>query len=295
MFKPEQISKLSETISAMWLLINAQPLSEAAIDIFIDDVSGIPFESVMLAMLTARRQCKSRISIGDLMKQLQNMDGRPSAEEAWSIASQVMNEAVTVIWTTEIAEAWQVAFPLVEMGDKFSAARAFKEKYESAVLIARSERRTAHWIANIGDDQGLRQLAIEQATNERKLSPEYAMQLLPSYKPVADGVYAAIDSKVTGLIENKIAIIAPLDRVAEIKTAAEKHNERIAGLKKAAGVADERPDRTKCKRDSLAIFEQAESMGIFADNAESKLWAAKAASGDDMRELQIRILSRGTP
>lgn len=292
MFNPAQLSKISETISAMWLLINAQPLSEAAIDIFIDDVADVSFDSVMLAMASARRQCRSRISIGDIMQQLQNMDGRPSAEEAWGIASQVMDEAATVVWTNEIAEAWQIAYPLLEMGDKFSAARAFKEKYEQVVSNARLTRRPAQWLANIGTDQGLRQHAIEQAVNERKLSPDHAMKLLPNHKPVSAGVYAAIESKVSVMIEDKSAKSAPLDRVASIKTAAEKHNERIAEMKKAAGVAVERPDRTKCKRDSLAIFEDADGKGVFADDADRKSWLAKAGNGDDMRELQIRIFDK---
>ncbi|WP_230684400.1 hypothetical protein, partial [Streptococcus pneumoniae] len=76
----------SEAINGTWVLFNNQALSDFALDVFLEDVDGYSFVDVMTAIRNARKQAKGRISIGDIMQQMNNMDGRPSAEEAWALA-----------------------------------------------------------------------------------------------------------------------------------------------------------------------------------------------------------------
>ena len=295
MFNDQELVKISEAINGTWLLVNNQALSEIALDIFLDDVDGYSFVAVMTAIRNARKQAKGRISIGDIMQHLDNLDGRPSWEEAWATASQSLDEYTTVVWTAETAEAFGVASPLLDIGDKFNAAKAFKEKYDSLVSDNRLNQKPVAWIANIGTDSGSRQQVIQQAIAEGKFSKEQALHLLPNHKPVAKGTYEAIKTTVSLMIENKGANVGhhELDKVAAIKRAGELQQARIAELKKAAQINESsRNDGTKSKRDSLAIFEDAERLGVFTSDSERKAWCAKAANGDSMKDLQVMMLAK---
>ena len=56
-----------------------------------------------------------------------------SADEAWAIAIESLDEDKTIVWTEEMAQSFGFVRALVEMGDKFSAARAFKDRYSALV------------------------------------------------------------------------------------------------------------------------------------------------------------------
>lgn len=292
MFNNQEVLKISEAITGTWLLVNNQALSDVALDIFLDDVECYPFLAVMTAIRNARKQAKGRVSVGDIMQCLSDLDGRPSADEAWAIASQVLDESATVVWNDEIMQAWSIACPLLEMGDKFNAARAFKEKYEQVVDRSRSNNIAVKWLANIGTDNDLRQRAIEQALSKKIITHTQAKHWLPNHV-VSEGAYAAIKSNVSLMIENKSANSGHvmLERSEELRRAAQVHQDRIAELKKAAGVeAEARPDGAKSKRDSLAIFEDAERLGVFKNDKERKEWCAKAANGENLKGLQALML-----
>ena len=88
MFNDQELVKISEAINGTWLLVNNQALSDFALDVFLEDVDGYSFVDVMTAIRNARKQAKGRISIGDIMQHLDNLDGRPNSDEAWATASQ---------------------------------------------------------------------------------------------------------------------------------------------------------------------------------------------------------------
>lgn len=297
MFSNPEIVKISEALNGSWLLVNGQPLSEVALDIFIDDVEVYPFAVVMTAISKARKQAKGRMTISDIMRHIESQDGRPTADEAWALAYQTTCETETVVMTEEIAEAWGAVTGLIEAGDKFNASKAFKEKYESLVAASRESAKPAAWFVNAGSDRELLAQAVEAARQEGKLNITQAAHYLTMEQ--SEGAYAAIESKVALLIESKGASAShfELDRISSIKQAGDLHQQRIAEMKKAAGVEEKpRIDGTKCKRDSLAIFEDAERAGVFESDKERKEWCAKAANGESMRELQIRMLqSRAKP
>ena len=68
-------------------------------------------------------------------------DVRPGAEEAWAIALRSQDEADTVVWTAECAEACSLAKPVMALGDEVGARMAFKEAYVRLVAAARAARR----------------------------------------------------------------------------------------------------------------------------------------------------------
>ena len=80
----------------------------------------------------------------DIVERLESCDGRPTAAEAWALALAADDEAETVVWTPEIAEARSAAKPALDIGDKVGARQAFVEAYERRVAEARRELRPAY-------------------------------------------------------------------------------------------------------------------------------------------------------
>lgn len=216
-------------------------------------------------------------------------DGRPSTEEAWGIASRLIDENDTVIITTEMQEAWGVASSLFEIGDKFSAARAFKEKYEHLVFDNRARIVAVKWVAALGFNVELRQQAVQEAVKKNLISIEYAQSIAPNCT-ISHGAFAAIENHAKVLLEDKSVKLVNSERLDDIKNAAQSHKERIDALKAATGVNEKRVDGARCRRDSLAIFEEAERIGIFSSQFEKNRWCKIAASGESMRDLQVIIL-----
>lgn len=93
------------------------------------------------------------------------LDGRPDENEAWAVALTSQDERETVVWTSEMAEAFTVARPLLNVGDEVGARMAFKDAYKRLVTEARSLNRPALWNVSAGWDAGRHQLAIQDAVN----------------------------------------------------------------------------------------------------------------------------------
>ncbi|MBK1688896.1 hypothetical protein [Rubrivivax gelatinosus] len=104
---------------------------------------------------------------GDIVAKIEGIvaraDSRPSPEEAWAIALQARDEALTVIWTDEIAQAWDAARRVLELGDEVGARMAFREVYGRLLEAARAERSPARWQASIGTDKALAADALRRA------------------------------------------------------------------------------------------------------------------------------------
>lgn len=96
-------------------------------------------------------------------------DGRPGAEEAWSIALAGRDEAETIVWTAEIAQAWGVVQPVMQAGDLIGARMAFKEAYSRIVGDARAQREPLRWIAALGHDSTRHLDALRRAADLGRL------------------------------------------------------------------------------------------------------------------------------
>lgn len=102
----------------------------------------------------------------DLIAQLQGLaadDGRPGPEEAWATALRGTDEADTIVWTAETAQAWAIASPVLRGGDEVGARMAFKEAYGRLVDEARRQHVAASWQASLGHDPYRRQQALAAA------------------------------------------------------------------------------------------------------------------------------------
>lgn len=113
-------------------------------------------------------------------------DGRPGPEEAWAIVIKGRDEAETLVWTAEMAEAWGVAKAVMDSGDDVGARMAFREAYSRLVQEAREQSRPAAWSATLGHDERRRALAIQEAVDKGRLQRDDVDHLLPQLAAPAD-------------------------------------------------------------------------------------------------------------
>lgn len=150
-------------------------------------------------------------------------DGRPGPEEAWAIAATARNEAETVVWTEEIAEAYGAAQPV--MADRVAARMAFVEVYARLVAKARAKGQPVRWVTCLGHDPARRAEAIRLAL---KLGRRPA-------DGVTEEVLALPAPDVAGLLTGPAPGDTPakreaLQRMAELRQALAESQERASTL-----------------------------------------------------------------
>lgn len=107
-----------------------------------------------------------------LIGHLQANDGRPSADEAWSMCPR--SEYESVVWTEEMAQAYGLAAPLLEHGDQVAARKAFIDRYESLVAKSRAAGVPVKVTPSFGWDAAGREAAVLRAVERGLLTAEKA-------------------------------------------------------------------------------------------------------------------------
>lgn len=167
------------------LLNRGKPLTATQKAMYFRAMAAHPYEVVRKALdAHVRDPERGRFfpMPADLLAQLQGAaqaDGRPGADEAWSIAVLGFDERVTIVWTAEIAEAWGIAKPVFDLGDEVGARVAFRDAYNRLVAAARAACRAPAWTAALGFDTAGRAKAIAAAV-ERGLLPRSELLALPA-------------------------------------------------------------------------------------------------------------------
>ncbi len=151
-------------------------LSEAAARVMADDLAAFPLRQVLGALTRCRRELKGRLTVAAIVERLD--DGRPGPNEAWAMIPQ--DESGSVVWTSEMAEAYGVAAPLLAEGQVIAARSAFIEAYAANVTRARAEQRTPHWFPSLGHDPLTRAAALDDAVRKGRLAVDHAQSLLPA-------------------------------------------------------------------------------------------------------------------
>jgi hypothetical protein len=149
--------------------------SEPAARIFCADLDGYPDASVIKALAKCRREVKGLLTVQDVVSRID--DGRPGAEEAWSMMP--FDERQSVVWSDEMASAFGICGPLLAQGDRVAARMAFKEAYNRLVATAREEGRKVNWTPSLGHDKGGRESVLMAAVEAGRLSYEHASDLVP--------------------------------------------------------------------------------------------------------------------
>lgn len=110
-------------------------------------------------------------------------DSRPTADEAWATALLSRDEAETVVWTLETAQAFATCRTVLDLGDEVGARMAFKGAYDRLVARARHERQPVAWQASLGWDPDRRERALTDAGTAGLLPAPHVAALLPPPDP----------------------------------------------------------------------------------------------------------------
>ncbi|RQO83510.1 hypothetical protein [Acidovorax sp. FJL06] len=168
-----------------------QQVSPTAAAMLADDLCCYPREVLAKAMARVRTEHTGRLTPKAILDRIDEVMGRPGANEAWAMALNALDERATVVWTSEMAEAWGVARDVAAEGDLVGARMAFISAYERLVRTARDERRLPEVTVSVGWDGELRGQAVEKAVQLGYLTKEKAAEHLPSlgftpaFNPVA--------------------------------------------------------------------------------------------------------------
>jgi uncharacterized protein (DUF4415 family) len=196
-----------------------------------DDLSAYPRDVLAKALSRVRTEHTGKLTPKAVLDRIDEVMGRPAANEAWAIAVTALDERNTIVWTSEMQEAWGVARDLGARGDMVGARMAFISSYERLCRTAREERRTPAVTVSVGWDQELRAPAVERAVSLGYLSAEEASKHAPAlaFSPVF----------------NPVALLT--GNVVPVKDAPPEVRERLAVLRKtlADSAANQREERTR--------------------------------------------------
>ena len=158
------------------------------------DLDAYPANQVLGALTRCRREVKGRLTLADVITRLD--DGRPGAEEAWSMIPR--DEYRSVIWTREMARAFGIAQPLIADGDLIAARMAFKETYTAACQRARDSGELVKWTPSYGFDKSGRAKAINDAVERKLLTRQEGQAMIEHVAPeYVDGSDRALTGPVS--------------------------------------------------------------------------------------------------
>lgn len=159
-------------------------------------------------------------------------DDRPGAEEAWALALTSRDEAATVVWTEETAQAFAICRPVLETGDEVGARMAFKDAYNRLVLAARRAGRLPQWRASLGWDMAQRESVLTRALEQQRLPAPQARVLLPA-PAQDDGVSSdTVRQNLKRLRQLVATMVSPSERMRKAQEQeAAKQRAEVAGRK----------------------------------------------------------------
>lgn len=170
MATPELIQAIAVTAE-----LCGRTFSPEAARMFVDDLDGFEEQAIAVALRRCRREVRGMLTVQDVVSRID--DGRPGPEEAWAMLPK--DEGMSAVWTDEMAEAFGVAAPLLDAGDKVAARMAFKEAYATRINAARDQRRPPNWTVSLGHDPRGRDVALAEAVSLNRLSLEQARSYAP--------------------------------------------------------------------------------------------------------------------
>lgn len=194
----------------------------------------------------------------DVIAQLEGLaeaDGRPGAEEAWAMCLRGRDEAETIVWTREMAEAWAVAKSVFDVGDEVGARMSFREAYGRMVDSARRLRMPAAWSLSLGQDPARRIEAVRAAVSAGRLPESELLALAP---PAGDLL--------------RLAYEAPNGQAS---TAEQRARESLRALNERLKARQAEPSR-----DAAAKARTRERQAEIAAQVAAQIGAGEASAGD---------------
>lgn len=180
--------------------VMGQQISPTALAMMAKDLSVYHQDVVIEALGILRRESKFKMTLAAVIEKVEQLqpDGRPGADEAWAMIPK--DEQTSVVMTDEMAEAFGIAKPILDDGDKIAARMAFKEAYARIVVANKTAGIKPKWFPSLGADKNGRDLVIAEAVRLGRLSVDHAIRLthpddLPVMLENAGEVKLAIEYK----------------------------------------------------------------------------------------------------
>ncbi|XJC76742.1 hypothetical protein ACHFCA_10450 [Delftia tsuruhatensis] len=149
--------------------LSGQQVRPAALLLLAEDLAHIDKPVLRLALARIRAEHRGPILTGTVLQYVDHAMGRMLPAEAYGLALTSADQQATVVWTDEIAQAWAVAAPLLDAGDKFGARQAFIEAYGRITGEARALRRRPVVQVSLGHDPEARTRAVQEAITAGRL------------------------------------------------------------------------------------------------------------------------------
>lgn len=251
MLSSKDVSWLTEeliaTIEAMGGEANLK-----VVGMMVADFRVFPKHQLKEALHRVRMEGTSRLTPKVLLDQLDAINGRLGADEAFALVLKAKDETQTVVWTDEVAQAWAAVYSMVQSKDQVGARMAFKQAYERIAQDARAQLKRPVPAYTLGSDRKLRIVAIEQAHKHGRLSMAMALEALEGVGrfDAKENTFVAIDcvrpeplkllpapegsSALGQILTNKPAVsgILPANVVEHIKKAREAAAKSAARTKR---------------------------------------------------------------
>lgn len=187
--RDDYIDWLTEQIVATSEVLG-HDIKATAAGMMAEDLCDYPPAVMKKAMRRVRAEHTGRLTLKAILDRVDEAVGRPAANEAWAASLEALDEAKTVVWTDEMAQAWGVARPIAAAGDLVGARMAFIGAYERLVRDAREAGAMPVVTVSEGWDKDHRVAAVEKAARLGYLPQEQARAYLPApeqpvFNPVA--------------------------------------------------------------------------------------------------------------
>ena len=250
--------ELAATAEAM-----GQVLSDNTAALMIADFQSFTKEQLKEALHRVRMESTGKLTHKAVLDQLDTINGRLGADEAFALVLKAKDETQTVVWTDEIALAWTACAPVLQSKDQVGARMAFKQAYERIAQDARAHMRRPTPVISAGSDPELRRVAITQAHKQGRLPfdmAKHALKGLSEFDPdqntfVALGASSATQLALPPPTAGVGAVLVQMPVAGLVAPQVAKHfrDVREAAAKKAAKVrrrklAMERLDRMRLKQ-----------------------------------------------
>lgn len=219
MLEQQKMKWLMQELAATAEMLD-KPISPPVVMMLATDLEDYPRAVLAIALKRVRTEGAGKLTSKAIIEAIDAAMGRPGANEAWATALSALDERNTVVWTEEVAQAWEVARPVVQGGDEIGGRMAFKDAYERLVRAARDERRTPVVTVSVGWDAGMRAAAVEKAVKIGYMPGEQAVRL--GYMPLAlaldQGYVSPMQAKKLAGLDIEVLCLPPPSGMGAIET-----------------------------------------------------------------------------
>lgn len=227
-------------------------LSPAAAEVVSKKLGQHPEDAVLRALDRCIEEVKGRLTLADIIERIEESDGRPSSDVAWSLVETVfarsegvfttsLDEARTIVATPE---AMQAAAEMRHLDDRVAARMAFRARYDELVAEQRRQRKPVRWEVSLGHDVLGREGPLREAAALGRIEQGEVQRLLGGPAPGSEA------SPVARLLAGKT--VRPDEGVSE------EARRALAGIREhlEASIAKEQAEKAARDRERIERLHQ---------------------------------------